>query len=100
MRAINPRFHFTCPALGGLCKPHTANSLAHSSIGTPSPLARLRLFVSTWFQILFHLPYRDAFHLSLTVLVHYRSHTIFSLGSVVLPSSNGISPVPPYLSQT
>ena len=56
-----------------LCKPHRTNSLAHSSIGTPSPLTRLRLFVSIWFQVLFHLPQRDAFHLSLTVLVHYRS---------------------------
>ena len=30
--------------------------MAHSSIGTPSPLARLRLLVSTRFQILFHRP--------------------------------------------
>lgn len=29
--------------------------------------------LATWFQKLFHLPHRDAFHLSLTVLVHYRS---------------------------
>ena len=42
-------------------------------------------------------PFRDTFHLSLTVLVHYRSQAIFSLGSLVLPDSNGISPVPPYL---
>ena len=48
-------------------------------------------------SVLFHLPHRDAFHLSLTVLVRYRSEVIFSLGSVVLPDSNGISPVPPYL---
>ena len=27
-----------------------------------------------WFQALFHSPPRGAFHLSLTVLVHYRSH--------------------------
>ena len=32
------------------------------------------------FQVLFHLPVRHAFHLSLTVLVHYRSLHIFSLG--------------------
>ena len=42
-------------------------------------------------------PFRDAFHLSLTVLVHYRSHTILSLGSLVLPASDGVSPAPPYL---
>ena len=29
----------------------------------------LLLFVSIWFQILFHLPHRDTFHLSLTVLI-------------------------------
>ena len=48
-------------------------------------------------SVLFHLPHRDTFHLSLTVLVRYRSEVIFSLGSVVLPDSDGISPVPPYL---
>ena len=35
---------------------------------------RLRPLVSAWFQELFHSPNRSAFHLSLTVLVHYRSH--------------------------
>ena len=30
--------------------------------------------VGMWFQVLFHSPHRGAFHLSLTVLVHYRSH--------------------------
>ncbi len=63
----------------------------------PDLRAGLRLFVSIWFQILFHLPHRDTFHLSLTVLVHYRSLRIFSLGAIVAPDSNGISPVPPYL---
>ena len=33
----------------------------------------LRLLVGIWFQGLFHSPRRGAFHLSLTVLVHYRS---------------------------
>ena len=32
----------------------------------------LRVLVSIWFQVLFHRPQRAAFHLSLTVLVHYR----------------------------
>ena len=40
----------------------------------------LRLFVSIRFQVLFHSPNRGAFHLSLTVLVHYRSPKVFSLG--------------------
>ena len=64
------------------------NSLAHSPKGTPSGLARsqrdptiaLRPFVSTRFQVLFHSPYRGSFHLSLTVLVRYRSSNVFSLG--------------------
>ena len=34
----------------------TANSPAHSSKGTPSPHTRLRLFVGTRFQVLFHSP--------------------------------------------
>ena len=33
----------------------------------------LPLLVSTRFQVLFHSPHRGSFHLSLTVLVHYRS---------------------------
>ena len=33
----------------------------------------LRPLVSAWFQDLFHSPVRGSFHLSLTVLVHYRS---------------------------
>ena len=39
----------------------------------------LLLFVSIWFQILFHSPHRGTFHLSLTVLVHYRLQEVFSL---------------------
>ena len=38
---------------------------------------RLRPLVGDWFQVLFHSPNRGAFHLSLTVLVRYRS-----LGSI------------------
>ena len=37
----------------------------------------LPLLVGTRFQVLFHSPRRGSFHLSLTVLVHYRS-----LGSI------------------
>ena len=33
----------------------------------------LRLLVSMRFQVLFHSPHWGSFHLSLTVLVHYRS---------------------------
>ncbi len=47
---------------------------------TQRPRIALRLFVSIRFQVLFHSPNRGAFHLSLTVLVHYRSLRVFSLG--------------------
>ena len=41
----------------------------------------LLLLVDIWFQVLFQRPNRTAFHLSLAVLVHYRSLEIFSLSS-------------------
>ena len=37
------------------------------------PTYGLRPLVSAWFQGLFHSPVRGSFHLSFTVLVHYRS---------------------------
>ena len=46
--------------VGSLCKRHAVASL-------------LQPLVNVWFQVLFHSPARGASHLSLTVLVHYRS---------------------------
>ena len=40
----------------------------------------LSLLVGTRFQILFHSPRRGSFHLSLTVLLRYRSSSVFRLG--------------------
>lgn len=40
----------------------------------------LRPLVSAWFQVLFHSGMPGSFHLSLTVLVRYRSLNVFSLG--------------------
>ena len=40
----------------------------------------LPLLVGIRFQVLFHSGYPGSFHLSLTVLVHYRSLKVFSLG--------------------
>ena len=53
--------------------------------GASAPLPPL---VSTRFQVLFHSGYPGSFHLSLTVLVHYRSPKVFSLGewSPLLPT--------------
>jgi hypothetical protein len=43
--------------------------------------ATLRLFVSRQFQVLFHRVSHPSFHLSLTVLVHYRYLWVFSFGA-------------------
>ena len=56
----------------------------------------LRLLVGIRFQVLFHSPYRGAFHLSLTVLVHYRSISSTQPWIVVYPYSDRISRAPPY----
>ena len=79
IRAIHARFH--CASVGlPLRQRIKVHSPAHSSIGTPSPRRAstpCRCMVSD----LFHSPLRGSFHLSLTVLVHYRSPRIFSLTS-------------------
>ena len=54
------------------------NSQAHYAKGTRSHVPTevgivLPLLVGVRFQVLFHSPNRGAFHLSLAVLVHYRS---------------------------
>ena len=57
---------------------------------------RLQPLVSARFQVLFHSPVRGAFHLSLTVLVHYRSLSSIQPYQMVLADSDRISRVPPY----
>ncbi len=79
VRAIHARFHYASVGLP-LRQRIKVHSPAHSSIGTPSPRRAptpCRCMVSD----LFHSPLRGSFHLSLTVLVHYRSPRIFSLTS-------------------
>ena len=92
IRPIQTRFRygFGCHSLNLATE---INSQAHSPRGTLSGIARnisisralnsllaLQLFVGFRFQVLFHSPNRGTFHLSLTVLVHYRSPSVFSLG--------------------
>ena len=73
------------------------NSLNHNAKGTRSGITiALSQFVSLWFQSLFHSPYRGSFHLSLTVLVHYRSVSSILAWRVVPPGSDKISRVPSY----
>ena len=67
------------------------NSLAHSTKGTPShcksaPTACRRTVSGT-----ISLPSRGAFHLSLTVLVHYRSQESIQPWRVVPPDSYRVS---------
>ena len=52
--------------------------------------------VSARFQVLFHSPVRGAFHLSLTVLVRYRSLRSIQPYQMVPVDSDRISRVPPY----
>ena len=68
------------------------NSLNHNAKGTSSGFTiTLWLFVSVRFQILFHSPHRGSFHLSLTVLVHYRSVSSILPWRVVPPDSDKVS---------
>ena len=49
------------------------------------------LLVDERFQVLFHSPNRGSFHLSLTVLVHYRSLRRIEPWEMVLPDSHEVS---------
>ena len=57
---------------------------------------KLLPLVSARFQVLFHSPVRGAFHLSLTVLVRYRSLRSIQPYRMVPADSDRISRVPPY----
>ena len=57
----------------------------------------LPLLVDARFQVLFHSPNGGSFHLSLTVLVHYRSLGSIEPCEMVLADSHRVSRVPWYL---
>ena len=61
-----------------------------------SPKGGLCLIVSIQFQDLFHGAFRPSFHLSLTVLVHYRSYLVFSLGVWSPQIQKGVCRLPTY----
>ena len=81
------------PPATGLASLRSSNSPDHNAKGTQSAdtpsedRGRLLPLVGMWFQDLFHSPHGGAFHLSLTVLVHYRSHRSLSPWRVVPPAS-------------
>ena len=85
----------------GLTSRHATNSQAHSSKGTPSPatvncspaLTDCKRTVSGTIS----LPSRGTFHLSLTVLVRYRSRGSIQAYQVVLADSHRISRARCYL---
>ena len=56
----------------------------------------LRPLVSAWFQVLFHSLIQGSFHLSLTVLVHYRSLRSISPYRMVPANSCKVSRAPHY----
>src|SRR5690349_8239616 len=74
----------------GLTSPPTTNSQAHSSKGTPSPQKAPTDCKHTVSGTI-SLPSRGAFHLSLTVLVRYRSRGSIQAYQVVLADSHRIS---------
>ena len=69
------RLAFAAPTPNGLS---LLDTLSHRPIMQEvrgQGLKPLPLLVGNPFQVLFHSPHRGAFHLSLTVLVRYRSYT-------------------------
>src|ERR1700688_4748397 len=97
-RPLQTRFPSGSPALALVNHATSMHSPDHSTKGTPSalgsateqwPLTAGEYVVSGSLSS----PSRGAFHLSLTVLVHYRSHMVFSLGgwSPLLPTRFHVS---------
>ena len=73
-----------------------SNSQAHYAKGTPSHVNMLRPLVGVRFQDLFHSLIQGSFHLSLTVLVHYRSLRSIQPQRMVPLDSYRITRVPHY----
>ncbi len=70
-RSIKTRFRYAYTYRLKLAK--YTNSLTHYTKGTQSPLKVAPTACKHSVSDSISLPYRGAFHLSLTVLVHYRS---------------------------
>ena len=64
------------PLIGGVSLARNLSApLQEHCFSTVQVATELRPLVSARFQVLFHSPSRRSFHLSLTVLVHYRSYS-------------------------
>ena len=79
--SLSLRLRGSCP----LTSPATATRRFIMQKARRHAIMALRPLVGVWFQELFHSPARGAFHLSLTVLVHYRSLTLY----LALPDGPG-----------
>ena len=77
-RPIQARFH--CGSVNWLNLALEINSLDRSTKSTPSRNKSAPTHCKHTISGSISLPSRGSFHLSLTVLVHYRSYIIFSLG--------------------
>jgi hypothetical protein len=90
------RLALATPPPHGLGSPHATDSQAHFSIGTPSPHKKALTVRRRTVSGTISLPSRGAFHHSLTVLIHYRSHGHIQAYPTVGADSHGIPRVPHY----
>lgn len=87
---------FAPARFSSLTSPRASNSLAHSTKGTPSQDKPAPTPCGRTVSGTVSLPSRGAFHLSLTVLVRYRSHGSIQAWRVVPPGSDRVSRARPY----
>ena len=87
------RLAFATASPHGLTSRHATNSQAHSSKGTPSPRNKSQALTDCKRTVsgTISLPSRGTFHLSLTVLVRYRSPGSIQAYRVVPADSQQIS---------
>ena len=90
------RTRFRSGSLPSLTSPRASNSLAHSTKGTPSQDKPAPTPCGRTVSGTVSLPSRGAFHLSLTVLLLYRSSGSILAWRVVPPASHGIPRAPRY----
>lgn len=91
------RLAFATHTPHGLCSPHATDSQTHFSIGTPSPHKEAPTDCRRTVSETVSLPSRGTFHLSLTVLVRYRSDRNIQAYPTVWADSHGVPRDPCYL---
>lgn len=91
------RLAFATHTPHGLCSPHATDSQTHFSIGTPSPHEEAPTDCRRTVSETVSLPSRGTFHLSLTVLVRYRSDRNIQAYPTVWADSHGVPRDPCYL---